>query len=120
PDIIETLNHGVEGYHWEWVDGARKPIDEDRNSQDLWVFGYGDLEIIQQGVTPPQTVDDLIASLQNHEVLTTDELRREYAEARIEYRKLITEIGTTQHVLDVPRPVNDKLGPQIGKSLAEG
>ncbi|RXZ79201.1 extracellular solute-binding protein [Paenibacillaceae bacterium] len=119
PDVLVTLNKGIEGEHWHNVDGIMTPIDPEANKQDLWVYGYGDLEIIQQGLKPTMDLEALTKEAAANVDLETPEKRREYAEGTLAFSDMVAKFGKVPPIINVPRPVNDRIGANLGKFLGE-
>lgn len=119
PQIIEQLNAGIEGVHWKRVDGVRQAIDPEKNKQDLWVFGGGDLEIIQQGIAVTTDRAMIIAEQATSTDLTTPQLREEYADLTLAFYDSVKKYGMVQPPITAARPVNDKIGANLGKYLGE-
>ncbi|MBO9609032.1 MAG: extracellular solute-binding protein [Paenibacillaceae bacterium] len=119
PENIEALNSGLEGVHFKRVDGARVPIDPEKNKQELWVFGGGDLEIIQQGNTVTTDRKILIAEQSTSTDLNTPQLREEYADLTLAFYESVKKYGMTGPPITAARPVNDKIGANLGKYIGE-
>ncbi|MFD0714224.1 extracellular solute-binding protein [Paenibacillus sp. GCM10027626] len=119
PDVLITLNRGIEGLHWENKDGVASLLDKDVRAKDLWILGYGDLEIMQQGLKVTEDLEKIKQENASHPDLQTPEKLQEHAELTVAFYDMVRKYGKVGPTFTVPRPVNDRLGANLGKFLGE-
>lgn len=119
-DVIKALNWGLEGVHYNFIDGVRTPIDPELNKKDLWVFGGGDLEIVQQGVEEYTTREALINAVKANPDYATAELQEEYATKVLDFQKMVREHGYILPPISGDRPVDAQKGANLATIVQEG